>query len=229
MNRRNLLTAASVAVVPITFPALGGVEDDLRITGVRVVGMRPKRPIPSYEPTPGSWSTGSVEVANPVSIYPKYKPMRSLFGADGPRARSFWVEISTNKGVKGYGLGGPGGGVIIEDHLRRLLMGENPLDIERLWDIMWRSTMSYGRKGVVVNAISGVDIALWDIAGKVWNAPVWRLLGGRIQSRIPSYCRMSSCQARPRGSRQRRRRDDGLLDGSDRALHTGAGGSFRAL
>ena len=107
MNRRHFLAVSSAA--PFGLPALVGVEDDLRITGVRLVHMQPKRPIPDYEPAPGSWSTGGVEVANPVSIYPKYKPMRSLFRAVGPRAGSFWVEISTNKGVKGYGPGGPAG------------------------------------------------------------------------------------------------------------------------
>ena len=189
MDRRTILKLAPcAAAAQLLTRAAPLVEDDLRITGVRLVTMRPKRPVPRYEPAPGSWSTGGVEVANPVSIYPKYKPMRSLFGADGPRARSFWVEISTNKGVKGYGPGGPGGGVIVEDHLTKLLMGENPLDIQRLWDIMWRATMSYGRKGVTVNAISGVDVALWDLAGKVFNVPVWRLLGGRIHERIPCYC-----------------------------------------
>jgi L-rhamnonate dehydratase len=48
--------------------------------------------------------------------------------------------------------------------------------------------MSYGRMGAVVNAISGVDIALWDLAGKAWNLPVYKLLGGETKDRIPSYC-----------------------------------------
>ena len=149
---------------------------------------RPKRPVPSYAPTPGSWSTGRVEVANPVSIYPKYKPMRSLFMPDAGGVSSFTVEITTDKGIKGYGRGGPGGGPIIEGHLTKLLMDENALDIEKLWDLLWRATMFYGRKGVVVNAISGVDLALWDIAGKAWGLPVYRLLGGETKPRIPSYC-----------------------------------------
>src|SRR3972149_6556256 len=60
----------------------------LRITGVRMVRPRPKRPLPEYTPAPGSWSTGGVEVANPMSIYPKYKAKRELFMADdlGPEA-----------------------------------------------------------------------------------------------------------------------------------------------
>jgi L-alanine-DL-glutamate epimerase-like enolase superfamily enzyme len=98
------------------------------------------------------------------------------------------VEIGTDKGIKGYGPGGPGGGPIITGHLVKLLIGENALNIERIWDILWRSTMHYGRKGVVVNAISGVDLALWDIAGKAWGLPVYRILGGETKPRIPSYC-----------------------------------------
>lgn len=190
MQRREFLRLGALAAAGATapVPAFPQVEDNLKITGVRYVEMRPTRPIPEYTPAPGSWSTQGVEVANPVSIYPKYKPQRSLFRPNGPRVGSFWIEIETDKGIKGYGSGGPGGRVIVEDHLTRLLMGENALDIERLWDIMWRSTMSYGRKGVTVNAISAVDIALWDIAGKAWGLPVWRLLGGRIHPRIPAYC-----------------------------------------
>lgn len=160
----------------------------LRITGVRVVRTRPRDPLPPYEPAPGSWSTGDVEVANPVSLYPEYKPMRSLFMPDPGGVDSFWVEIATDQGVTGYGSGGPGGGAIIEGHLTKLLRGENALDRERIWDLLWRATMHYGRAGVVVNAISGVDLALWDIAGKACGLPVYRLLGGETKPRIPCYC-----------------------------------------
>jgi L-rhamnonate dehydratase len=160
----------------------------LRITSVRVVRTRPREPLPSYEPAPDSWSTGHVEVANPVSLYPKYKPMRSLFMPDPGGVDGFWVEIGTDRGVTGYGSGGPGGGPIIEGHLTKLLLDENALDRERIWDLLWRATMHYGRAGVVVNAISGVDLALWDIAGKACGLPVYRLLGGETKSRIPCYC-----------------------------------------
>ncbi len=191
MRRRDFLKtsalAAGCAAAGVDFLP-GAPEDELIITGVRLVRMRPTRPVPAYQPAPGSWSTGGVEVANPVSIYPKYKATRSLFQPDRGGVSSFWVEITTDKGIKGYGSGGPGGGPIVEGHLTKLLMGENALNIERLWDIMWRATMSYGRKGVVVNALSGVDLALWDIAGKAHESPVWRLLGGKIHERIPCYC-----------------------------------------
>ena len=163
-----------------------GEQSKLKITGIRMVKPRPRKPLPQYTPAPGSWSTGGVEVANPMSIYPKYKPRRDLFMADdlGPEV----VEITTDKGIKGIGYGGPGAGFVIEKHLGKLLMGEDPFDIERLWDTMWRSTMYYGRKGLVIHAISAVDLALWDIVGIALGVPIYKLLGGEAKPRIPAYC-----------------------------------------
>ena len=98
------------------------------------------------------------------------------------------VEIATDKGIKGIGFGGPGCSFVIEKHLTKLLMGEDPFNVEELWDIMWRSTLYYGRKGLVVNAISAVDLALWDIIGNALGMPVYKLLGGETKPRIPAYC-----------------------------------------
>lgn len=198
MNRRDVLRSfgatAAAALIPSSLSAastppavLPRPETNLKITGVRIVRTRPKRPVPSYTPAPGSWSVAGVEVANPMSIYPKYKPQRSLFRPE-PQIPAFTVEIETDKGLKGYGLGGPGGAPIVENHLARLLIGENARDVEKIWDILWRSTMEYGRKGLVINAISGVDNALWDLAGKAHGVPVYRLLGGETKERIPAYC-----------------------------------------
>ena len=195
MNRREFLQSTSLvplagaaAVTADSLPPLPFQEHklDLKITGVRMVRPRPRRPVPRYTPAAGSWSTGGVEVANPMSIYPKYKARRSLFMADdlGPSA----VEITTDKGVNGLGFGGAGAGFVIEKHLNKLLLGENPTDVERIWDIMWRSTLYYGRKGLVVHAISAVDNALWDLIGKAHGMPVYKLLGGATKERIPGYC-----------------------------------------
>ena len=102
----------------------------------------------------------------------------------GPEA----VKITTDKGLTGIGFGGPGAGFVIEKHLSKLLFGEDPFNVEQLWDILWRSTLYYGRKGLVVHAISAIDIALWDIIGKAFNTPIYRLLGGPTKERIPAYC-----------------------------------------
>src|SRR5258708_37692722 len=145
MRRRDFLKLAPVAALPA--PAFQSMPSKMKITGVRLVHTRPKRPVPAYKPAAGAWSTQGVEVANPMSIYPEYKAMRSLFSADPGKMAGFTVEISTDKGIKGYGNGGPGGGLVVTEHLTKLLMGRDPFDIERNWDICWRSTMSYGRMG----------------------------------------------------------------------------------
>lgn len=161
-------------------------RSNLKITSVRMVHPKPKGPLPAYEPAAGSWSAGGSEVANPMSIYPKYKARRDLFMANdlGPEA----VEIATDGGINGLGFGGPGCSFVIERHLTKLLLGEDPFNVEELWDIMWRSTLYYGRKGLVVHAISAVDLALWDIIGNALGMPVYKLLGGETKSRVPAYC-----------------------------------------
>ena len=164
------------------------VEPGLEITDVRVVRTRPKNPLPSYEPTPGSyWTTR--EAARPIEIHREYT------GKRGPGSKwmpdrslgSVIVEVSTNKGLKGYGRAGSAAGPFVDPALKRLLVGKNPLDVERLWDVMWRATLFYGRTGAVVHAISGADLALWDLAGKLFGVPVYKLAGGRTWERVPCY------------------------------------------
>ncbi len=71
--------------------------------------------------------------------------------------------------------------------LRAVLIGQDPLDVERLWDVMYRATIYFGRRGVAVHAISGIDLALWDIRGKVEGKPVCELLGTPRRDRIRAY------------------------------------------
>ncbi len=197
MNRRRFISAMPVAALlhraaPVAHAApplqFAGEKSKLKITGMRLVQTRQRRPLPPYKPSASAWSTQGVEVANPMSVYPEYKAMRSLFNPDPGKVPSFTVEISTDKGIKGYGNGGPGGGMVVMDHLSKLMAGRDPFDIERNWDICWRSTMSYGRMGVTMNAISGVDMAMWDIVGKALNMPIYRLIGGEVKERVPAYC-----------------------------------------
>ena len=111
--------------------------------------------------------------------------------ASGVQARrgALLVEIETDDGTTGIGEAGPGGGVTatcIEKDLKPLLVGEDPLMIEGLWQKMAVRTRQYGRRGIVMNAISGIDIALWDIAGKVAKLPVYQLLGA-CRDRVEAY------------------------------------------
>ena len=100
------------------------------------------------------------------------------------------VEIFTGDGLVGIGnaaLAPPITKQTIDLYLKPLLLGQNPWDIEFLWQHMYRKTMAFGRKGIGMVAISAVDIALWDLLGKSAKQPVFRLLGGRTKPRIPVY------------------------------------------
>ena len=71
--------------------------------------------------------------------------------------------------------------------LAALLVGENPLEIGRLWQKMYKGSLYFGRRGAAIHAISGVEIALWDIAGKAAGKPIHALLGGARRQRIKAY------------------------------------------
>ena len=89
-------------------------------------------------------------------------------------------------GIGSVGVGNGGAAYIIEHCLQPLLLGSSPFDTELLWEEMFRSTIYYGRKGLV-SIISAVDIALWDLIGKASGQPVYNLLGGRTRERIRVY------------------------------------------
>jgi L-alanine-DL-glutamate epimerase-like enolase superfamily enzyme len=109
-------------------------------------------------------------------------PYMSAAGAQASRS-ALVVEIETDGGIVGIGEAGVGGGAplvtqsVVEQLLKPMLVGEDPLLIERHWQKMFERTRAAGRRGVVMHAISGVDIALWDIAGKVAGLPLYRLFG----------------------------------------------------
>lgn len=91
------------------------------------------------------------------------------------------VEIESDTGAKGYGFTFTRGGDVsaaVAKHLKPLLLGENPLMTEKIWQSMYRNTRYNGKKGLLMRAVSAVDIALWDLKGKACGMPVYRMLGG---------------------------------------------------
>src|SRR5437764_2841956 len=115
-------------------------------------------------------------------------PYASAAGMQARRG-GLLVEVETDSGIVGIGEAGLGGGAtatVIEKDLAPLLIGQDPLLIEGLWQKMFARTRQYGRRGVVMHAISGIDIALWDIAGKVARLPVYRLFGA-CRDRVEAY------------------------------------------
>lgn len=135
----------------------------------------------------GGWAVNSL-IACPMSVYPGYERVRTLWM--GPGQDPYVIEIETDEDVTGFAANYGGGAfacAVINDHFRRFLVGQDPLNIELIWDQMNRATMPYGLGGVVGMAISGVDLALWDLAGKALNMPVYKLAGGQTKAEIPCY------------------------------------------
>ncbi len=125
-----------------------------------------------------------------------------------PTFDSVIVRVETESGITGWGEAKAGVAstaacaglaAIINQDLAPLLVGEDPRDISRLWDVLYNMPRqgfaidrghvfpALGRRGLSISAIAGIDIALWDILGKSLGAPVWRLLGGRRAERMPAY------------------------------------------
>ena len=102
------------------------------------------------------------------------------------------IQVSTDEGITGYGEAGPHPTFyerirnIIETILKPLLLNRDPFDIEQLWETMYGATHGHGRRGVDTYALSGVDIALWDLVGKACEKPVYKILGGH-SGRIQAY------------------------------------------
>src|SRR5712671_7953858 len=108
------------------------------------------------------------------------------------------VRVRTNTGLEGIGEADASPEVVkaiidapfshnIACGLREILVGENPLETERLWQKMYRRTMYFGRTGVGITAMSAVDMALWDLKGKHFHEPIHRLLGGKQHTKIKAY------------------------------------------
>ncbi|HXS07065.1 MAG TPA: L-rhamnonate dehydratase [Rhizomicrobium sp.] len=126
-------------------------------------------------------------IATPMSRYPEYRQSRRSFGINV--LGTLVVEVEAEDGTIGIAVttGGEPAAFIVERHLSRFLEGRDPADIKTIWDQMYFSTQYYGRKGLVVNALSGVDLALWDLLGKLQGLPVHALLGGAVRDELSFY------------------------------------------
>jgi len=98
-----------------------------------------------------------------------------------------WSDIETQPHVGKAIVDAPSGGQIGFESVRSALVGEDPLERERLWQKMYRFMAYYGRQGAGMHMISGADIALWDIAGKALGQPVCKLLGAKYRDRVKAY------------------------------------------
>jgi L-alanine-DL-glutamate epimerase-like enolase superfamily enzyme len=118
-------------------------------------------------------------------------PPREGLGAGG-RLDTILVRVDTDEGITGWGeafghASTPVTIAALNKVVAPLAVGRDPTDIAALMGELWFRTKGMSRNGPVAFALSGLDIALWDIAGKIQGVPVWRLLGGSGKTRVPAY------------------------------------------
>ncbi len=99
------------------------------------------------------------------------------------------IAVDTDCHLTGYGVGGggPAGLHVVRTVLRDVLLGRSPEPVESLWNEMYSATLPFGQKGLAIMAISGVDLALWDLRGKALGVPIANWLGGAVGRPIPTY------------------------------------------
>ncbi|KAK1749149.1 L-rhamnonate dehydratase [Skeletonema marinoi] len=140
----------------------------------------------------GHWIVDS-DIANPMSVYAEYRDSRTSWGIGALGSVIVEVELDDENKTTGVGIsiGGDAACFIVENHLSRFVEGQSPVNVELIYDQMWRSTMNYGRKGIAIQAISAIDLAIWDALGKLRGVPVFELLGGKTKDKIPCYATTS--------------------------------------
>lgn len=150
----------------------------------------------------------------PTDIYPRFKARTARDVYSGwkfisesggkQRVRNVFLEIDTDEGITG--ISGPINWLppafYIDTQLKPILIGQDAFATELIWDQMYRNAI-HGRKGDNMHAISYVDIALWDIKGKALGQPVYRLLGGPVQDKIPAYASALGFSIEPEKAREK--------------------------
>lgn len=148
-------------------------------------------------------------LVRPVDVYPDQReegptPIQRLSERES-RVTSIFLEVITDGSLTG--LSGPlsaDQAFVIDRQLKALVIGQDPLAIERIWDRLYRHAV-HGRKGVVMQAISVIDCALWDLKGKWANAPVYQLLGGPLRDELPAYASALGYSVQPEDAAERAR------------------------
>src|SRR5271156_693314 len=114
----------------------------------------------------------------------KIADVKSIVAAD-----SHYVRVTTEDGTTGIGQSGawahPDAVHAVMDEFKKYLVGQDPFRIEHHWQHLYR--MAPFRGAILSAAVSAVDVALWDIKGKHFQAPIWELLGGRCRDRVRLY------------------------------------------
>jgi L-rhamnonate dehydratase len=185
MNRRTFFTAAMAAQIPAALPAFQGATrpGKLKITGIEIWKLEGHQDALT--------GVDKQYQVNPLHIYEDLRPKPYADSANPKKISSaisaLYLKIRTDGGVDGlYGPVDKEAAIIVDQQLKGFLMGKDPLAGEALWDQMYRSNR-HSRRGLFLMAISAVDNAIWDLRGRYFGTPVYRLLGGPTRPNVEAY------------------------------------------
>ena len=178
----------SIDAVRVQIPGSGPPSKKLGATSVTSPQKAIDHPAKTGKTPPRreSW-TENDEVANPMSRYPHVKRHRSRWLPSSWGA--VWCKVTLEDGSWGLGSSVHGRPVaaVIEDHLAIQLVGQDVMAGEKISDMMFRLTKPYGTVGLASYAISAVDLAIWDVRGKILEQPVYEMLGGKQKESLRCY------------------------------------------
>ena len=182
MRRRTFFASAAAAGLPA--PQLAAQQ---RASKMKIAAVEISRVEGHYEAERGVNRQHQVQ---PLHIYEEHRPKPyhdAPAGRGKVAASALYLKIKTDAGVEGlYGPIDREAALVVDQQLKRFLIGKDPLAGEALWDQMHRSNR-HSRRGHFLMAISAVDNTLWDLRGRYFNAPVYRLLGGPTRSSVEAY------------------------------------------
>ena len=143
----------------------------------------------------------------PLHIYDQHRP-KEYSDAQNPtkttaRVGAYYLRLKTDAGLEGlYGPIDKEAGIIVDQQLKQFVTGKDPLAGEAIWDQMHRSNR-HSRRGTFMMGISAVDNAVWDLRGRYFNTPVYRLLGGPTRPAVEAYCSTLGYSVQPDSVRKR--------------------------
>lgn len=158
----------------------------MKIASIRAVHVNLPAPTPTAPARRPSWNH-SAPRALPINYYPDFSDKPGAMPGMG--GKTVWVQVVAEDGTWGLGRCSFGRTVaaVVDDIFAPLLVGRDCLATEYLNDLMWRAGQRLGSAGHIAVAQSGVDLALWDLKGKLLDQPVYRLLGGPSRETIKLY------------------------------------------
>ena len=157
----------------------------MEITDVYTVEITIPGPGGDTEPRREAWIEDA-RVANPMSRYPRYADVRASWTPD---FGGFGVVVEADDGTTGFATGSHGRPVasVVDDYLGERIVGEDPMAVAKVHDMLERMCSPFGTGGLASYAVSAVDLALWDLKGKILERPVYELLGGPAREELTCY------------------------------------------